>query len=84
MTDETARPRIYLGSYVGGTSAVIVPASVLRQADDAFAAERRKREALASEAAQRADSLRLKNTRRARMARRLKRGLRQLLRGGIH
>lgn len=78
MTDEMPRRMTYVGSYEGGTHHVIVPASVLRQADEALAAERKKSEREAERLRLRHEALRAdatKATRSAKLVRRFKRAL---------
>jgi hypothetical protein len=45
MSDENNSRRIYLGTYEGGTTALVIPAPVLTRANEALDAERAKREA---------------------------------------
>jgi hypothetical protein len=69
MTDEGAPNRIFLGTYEGGTTHVIVPREILQSADQKLAADRAAREAAAEKA-------RLATMQAARSQGRLKRALR--------
>jgi hypothetical protein len=47
---DTEPKRVFLGSYEGGATAVIVPAAALERANEVFDRERRKREAIEAKA----------------------------------
>lgn len=77
MNDEPRR-MTYVGSYEGGTHHVIVPASVLRQADAARAEARKQGERETERLRLRHEALRAeatKATRSAKLVRRFKRAL---------
>lgn len=50
MSDEPERRKIFLGSFDGGVTALVVPPQIIARANAALDAEKEKREMLASAA----------------------------------
>jgi hypothetical protein len=73
VSDNGNPSRVYLGTYEGGTTHLIIPRDVLASAEQKLAVERARREAAIADAER--VKARLRNTRRARIARRFRRAL---------